>query len=131
MRKLERRPVSTYNDIITWGTEHLRIYALPTDDLYSFKVLAQVSEEWFVMPIETVRCVRDTWKHARIWHTKPFEVDRDIEVTCLALLNELGEVVGFQNKSILAQEGDELKVDYTFKVEDYNPMSFLRDLLCG
>jgi hypothetical protein len=51
-----------------------------------------------------------------------------MHVTCLALLNELGEVIGFQNKDIVAVADDTLKVKYEFKVQDYDPLRFLRSL---
>jgi hypothetical protein len=112
MRKLRRRPIPTFNDIFALAAEHIRVYSLPADDLYSFGVIAQVNGDWYRFDLDRVEYVNERWIQSRKWITKQVPVNWNMEIDCMALLNEFGEVVVFRDVAIVAEEGEHLDLTY-------------------
>ena len=112
MERLPRRPVATYNDVISYAHEVLRIHQLPTDDLYSFKLCFQYGDVWWVTPVTDVKRVTETWKREITLRGRglgDIGEGEGEEINCLLLMNELGEVVGHENISMLVLEGDDMQ----------------------
>lgn len=111
MKTLQRPPIFTFRDGIQVGIEYCRIFQLPHDVLYDFKLLVQFDEPWTVVPIDQVKkIVRNPWDITIEFLAK---TNRDIAENCelvtAALLNEFKEVVGFKDLNTNFQPRDIFK----------------------
>lgn len=120
MRLLERQPRFTFTSLEQIALEYVRIYQLPHDVLYDFKILAQWDKEdelvWSVHDVVDVKAKRQNpFSRSIRWRTEiDFEWgvinETKIEIPTLALLNEFGEVVGFKDLFVTMFPGDTLKI---------------------
>jgi len=119
MKTLHRPPVFTLRDVTQVAFEYGRIFQLPTDVLYDFGMLIQLTEAWLAVPVVSVqRRIQNSWNQT-ITFVSSFQllIKEEIEYVTVALLNEFGEVVGFRDVRVLAEAGDDLvRITYNLNV---------------
>lgn len=119
MKTLQRPPIFTFRDISQIAYEWGRIFELPHDVLYDFKLLLQIEEDWVGTPIVEVKTTRDHPWHISIrFKSKPdIDLTSEGDVVTAALTNEFGEVVGFKDICVLFLQGNIFKtLTYTLDI---------------
>ena len=119
MRHLKRPPRFTFTSFEEVAFEYLRIFQLPPDVLYDFKLISQFHIDgeklpWAVHDVTGIKAKRQQIYHRAInWRTTiDFSLDKHeepIEIPTVGLLNEFGEVVAFKDIGIEIRPGDTYK----------------------
>lgn len=125
MNYLRRPPRYTFTDVEQIALEWVRIYRLPHDVLYDFKIISQLiwnGEElpWAVHKVQRVQAARQNPFYRSMRWTAGTNFKHggkvDIEIPTVGLLNEFGEVVAFKDLMITMRPGDTLK-DVSYSLE--------------
>lgn len=119
MRKLRRHPYSSIRSVVEHARELLRVNELPSDVLYDFKLVAQIEDDWWSIPVTSVKQVRQQWFYSIEFGAAPkIEIDEYGYITCLLLLNEYRETIGFQDCAIEMRDGDQLwEIHFKYNME--------------